>query len=120
MLANIMETSVDTRPCSPVTASLIRSFLSIDPSLRLGASGFEEIQSHAFFAFTLWDRMTEQTPPFVPQLAGGDDDAYFPRTLMPNHDDIDSDSSDDSVLGGLGLLTLPYLTLLTYILIYLA
>jgi len=96
MLANIMETTVDARPLSPVTASLIRSLLQINPALRLGASGFEEIQAHAFFAFTLWDRMVEQTPPFVPQLAAGDDDAYFPRTLMPNDDDIDSDSSDDS------------------------
>ena len=46
----------------------------------------------------MWDRMTEQTPPFIPQLAGGDDDAYFPRTLLPQDDmdNVDSDTSDDS------------------------
>ena len=67
----------------------------VDPAMRLGASGFSAIQAHAFFAFTRWDHMTEQTPPFVPQLAGGDDDAYFPHTL-PDLDGITSDSSEDS------------------------
>ena len=98
MLQNIMETPIDMRPFSPVAASLIRSLLNIDPSLRLGASGFEEIQGHAFFAFTRWDSMMSQAPPFVPQLGGEDDDAYFPRTLLNPADKeaIESDESEDS------------------------
>jgi len=100
MLQAIMSTTVDSRPLSPVAGSLVRGLLNVDPALRLGASGFEEIQAHAFFAFTLWDRMVEQTPPFVPQLAGGDDDAYFPQALLGATDvgdiDIESDSSEDS------------------------
>jgi serine/threonine protein kinase len=62
MLQNIMETTLDMRPLSPVAASLIRSLLQVDPALRLGASGFEEIQGHAFFAFTQWDNMLGVTP----------------------------------------------------------
>ena len=97
MLNNILSTTVDVRPLSPVAASLVRSLLQVNPTLRLGSSGFEDIQAHAFFAFTMWDRMSEQTPPFVPQLNGGDDDAYFPRSLLPVEDDFDaSSSSDDS------------------------
>jgi len=96
MLQNIMETTLDMRPLSPVAASLIRSLLQVDPALRLGASGFEEIQGHAFFAFTQWDNMLGVTPPFVPQLGGEDDDAYFPRNLLQADEAIDSDSSDDS------------------------
>lgn len=96
MLQNILETTLDTRPLSNVSASLVRSLLNVDPSLRLGASGFEEIQGHAFFAFTQWDNMMLMTPPFVPQLEGDEDDSYFPRALE-TADDIDgSDSSDDS------------------------
>lgn len=76
-----------------------RSARDAYPALRLGASGFDEIQGHAFFAFTQWDLMTDATPPFVPTLAGGDDDAYFPRTLLPGggaDNAIHSDSSEDS------------------------
>merc|ERR1719440_759028 len=36
------------------------------------------------------------TPPFVPQLGGDDDDAYFPRNMLANDGEINSDSSDDS------------------------
>ena len=96
MLANILETALDMRPLSPVAASLIRSLLNVDPSLRLGASGFDEIQAHAFFAFTQWDNMSLMTPPFVPQLGGDDDDAYFPRAALGSDEKINSDSSDDS------------------------
>jgi len=96
MLQNILETPLDMRPLSPVAASLIRSLLNIDPTLRLGVSGFEEIQGHAFFAFTQWDNMMGMTPPFVPQLGGDDDDAYFPRNMLANDGEINSDSSDDS------------------------
>lgn len=98
MLSAILSTTVDTRPLSRVAASLVKSLLNVDFALRLGASGFEEIQAHAFFAFTLWDKMIEQTPPFVPQLSSGDDDAYFPQALLADVGDIDmdSDTSDDS------------------------
>jgi len=97
MLQNILESTLDTRPLSPVAASLIRSLLNIDPALRLGAAGFEDIQAHAFFAFTTWS-IKDMAPPFVPQLGGDDDDAYFPRSSSFTHkeDCIDSDSSDDS------------------------
>ena len=96
MLQNILETTLDVRPLSPVGASLIRSLLNVNPSLRLGASGFEEIQAHAFFAFTTWDSMASTTPPFVPQLGGEDDDAYFPQNVMNDDPHIESDSSEDS------------------------
>ena len=96
MLNAIMNTTINTQPLSPVASSLIRSLLQVDPALRLGASGIEEIQAHAFFAFTRWDKMMEATPPFVPQLAGGDDDAYFPQAFKADHDiDIDSDTSEE-------------------------
>ena len=81
ILASILETTVETRPLSKAAASLVVSLLHIDPSLRLGASGFDEIQCHAFFAFTQWERMHAAAPPFVPQLSGGDDDSYFPRRV---------------------------------------
>jgi len=96
MLANIMETPLDMRPLSPVAASLIRSLLNVNHHLRLGASGFDEIQNHAFFAFTQWDQLMSATPPFVPELGGDDDDAYFPRSLLNDNAQVDSDSSDDS------------------------
>lgn len=96
MLNAIMNTTINTQPLSPVASSLVRSLLQVDPALRLGASGIEEIQAHAFFAFTRWDKMMEATPPFVPQLAGGDDDAYFPHAFKADHDiDIDSDTSEE-------------------------
>ena len=99
MLASILETPIDVRPLSPVAASLVRSLLNVDHHLRLGASGIEEIQGHAFFAFTQWDKLIQATPPFVPQLGGEDDDTYFPKSLLDPgsaHDLLDEEDSDDS------------------------
>ena len=42
--------------------------------------------------------MSEMTPPFVPQLGGDDDDAYFSRNFVTSgdNDPLGDDSSDDS------------------------
>jgi len=79
---------------SPVALSLLRGLLTVDPSLRLGQQGFDEIQSHAYFAFTRWDAMLEVTPPFIPEVTSDGDDTYFPRQAPG--DKIDSDTDEDS------------------------
>jgi len=97
MLRSIENTKLPLEGLSPVAFSLIRGLLTIDPSLRLGASGFDEIQTHAYFAFARWDSLQDVVPPFIPELTGDGDDIYFPRpTIMSGQKAIDSDTDDDS------------------------
>jgi len=96
MLAAIESKPITSDGFSPVALSLTRALLTVDPSLRLGVQGFDEIQSHAYFAFTRWDAMHEVAPPFVPQLASDGDDSYFPNPMIGGGEAINSDSEDDS------------------------
>lgn len=50
--------------------SLMKDFLVLDPSKRLGANGIEEIKTHVFFKGLNWTKLEKQhiPPPFIPDI----------------------------------------------------
>jgi len=52
--------------------SIIRQFMTVDPSKRLGTKGFSSIKNHNFFSGFQWDKLARRMlpPPYTPEVKG--------------------------------------------------
>ena len=84
---------------TPEAADLVIGLLAVNPRARLGASSFEQITGHAFFAETPWEGMIRTEPPHVPELSHAGDASYFDDTAGPelhgSHQQAQYDSESD-------------------------
>jgi len=84
---------------SPVARSIISGLLTRDPTARLGAHrDAAELMEHPFFAGVDWRALYARrvTPPFVPQLRGGESDTrYFDAqfTDLPPNTTLDDEKA---------------------------
>ena len=58
----------DYKFCPPDAKDLIKRLLTLDPTVRLGVNGADEIKQHPFFSVINWDTLFEEKPAFVPVL----------------------------------------------------
>src|SRR3984957_2410949 len=68
----------------------MQRLMTLDPGLRLGADGADEVKAHAFFEGIEWDKVTTSQAAFIPQLSDPESTDYFdPRGVLPQnfHDD---------------------------------
>lgn len=68
----------------------MQQLLFLDPSLRLGSRGAEEVKAHPFFSGIDWDKVTTTEAAFIPQVTDPESTDYFdPRGAIPQlfHDD---------------------------------
>jgi serine/threonine-protein kinase RIM15 len=66
------------------------SLMTVDPTIRLGARGADEVKCHPFFEGIEWDKVTTTEAAFIPQLTDPESTIYFdPRGAIPQlfHDD---------------------------------
>jgi len=91
-------------PISPEAEDLIRRLLC-DQEERLGSNGIDDFKSHPFFKGIDWNKLREQTPPFVPQLTHSGDLKYFDLDWLNSSDELEtirsgSQKSDESDIPG--------------------
>ncbi|KAJ6598905.1 hypothetical protein DFH09DRAFT_1129532 [Mycena vulgaris] len=75
---------------SPEARDFMRSLMTLDPALRLGVNGANEVKSHPFFDGIEWDKVTSTEAAFIPQVTDPESTDYFdPRGAIPQlfHDD---------------------------------
>ncbi|KAK7060493.1 rim15, signal transduction response regulator [Paramarasmius palmivorus] len=62
----------------------MQRLLTIDPEVRLGANGAEEVKAHPFFRGIEWDKVTATEAAFIPQVTDPESTDYFdPRGAIP-------------------------------------
>ncbi|KAL4466816.1 hypothetical protein ABPG74_010413 [Tetrahymena malaccensis] len=66
---------------SPAAKSLLSGLLNINPELRLGFKGIQEIKEHEFYASLNWDKLykKEIPPPYKPKLSSKYDLSHFSK-----------------------------------------
>jgi serine/threonine protein kinase len=77
---NILERSIPWPPggsLSPELVDLLDRLLSLDPALRLGHRGAQEIKLHPWFAGVDWADLARQKAAFVPTPSDETDTSYF-------------------------------------------
>ncbi|KAJ7283941.1 hypothetical protein C8J57DRAFT_1171924 [Mycena rebaudengoi] len=75
---------------SPEARDFMRSLMTLDPALRLGVNGADEVKAHPFFDGIQWDKVTTTEAAFIPQVSDPESTDYFdPRGAIPQlfHDD---------------------------------
>ncbi|KAJ7684022.1 hypothetical protein B0H17DRAFT_1073288 [Mycena rosella] len=75
---------------SPEARDFMRSLMTLDPALRLGVNGANEVKSHPFFDGIEWDKVTSTEAAFIPQVSDPESTDYFdPRGAIPQlfHDE---------------------------------
>ncbi|KAJ6486371.1 hypothetical protein C8R47DRAFT_1128241 [Mycena vitilis] len=75
---------------SPEARDFMRSLMTLDPSVRLGSNGADEVKAHPFFDGIEWDKVTSTEAAFIPQVTDPESTDYFdPRGAIPQlfHDD---------------------------------
>ncbi|KAJ7498760.1 hypothetical protein FB451DRAFT_1202930 [Mycena latifolia] len=68
----------------------MRSLMTLDPAVRLGVNGANEVKAHPFFDGIEWDKVTSTEAAFIPQVTDPESTDYFdPRGAIPQlfHDD---------------------------------
>jgi serine/threonine-protein kinase RIM15 len=90
ILSGIVDWHEDWIECSTETLDFMRRLLTVDPVLRLGANGAEEVKAHPFFRDIKWDTVTTSEAAFIPQNSDPESTDYFdPRGVVHQnfHDD---------------------------------
>jgi serine/threonine-protein kinase RIM15 len=75
---------------SPEARDFMRSLMTLDPAVRLGVNGANEVKAHPFFDGIEWDKVTSTEAAFIPQVSDPESTDYFdPRGAIPQlfHDD---------------------------------
>ncbi|WPK24094.1 hypothetical protein PUMCH_001350 [Australozyma saopauloensis] len=104
----------DAKICPPLAKDLINKLLTLDPELRLGYNGAEEIKKHPFFEGLEWDKLyAEETDSFVPMIDDPESTDYFDlrgadMSQFPK-DDSDEDKEPQSAqdVGSANLYGIP-------------
>lgn len=101
----------DYKFCPPDAKDLIKRLLTLDPTVRLGVNGADEIKQHPFFSVINWDTLFEEKPAFVPVLDDPESTEYFDArgahlSQFPHEDESDDDKAS-SVTGQLSIPSMP-------------
>ncbi|KAK6198029.1 response regulator receiver [Scheffersomyces amazonensis] len=88
----------DEMICPPDAKDLIKKLLNVNPELRLGYNGADEIKSHPYFRGIKWDTLFNEEASFIPEIDNPESTDFFdPRGVDTSQFPIDngSDSSED-------------------------
>lgn len=81
---------------------LISALLQHSPRDRLGTGGAQDVKEHLYFNGLDWNSLLRHKAEFVPQLEHEDDTSYFDsRMERYNHEEEDTDDTDDSPVFGM-------------------
>jgi serine/threonine-protein kinase RIM15 len=84
ILSGHIEWHEDWIEYSPEAKDFMQRLMIVDPSLRLGANGAEEVKAHPFFKGIEWDKVTTTEAAFIPQISDPESTDYFdPRGAIP-------------------------------------
>ncbi|KAG1752641.1 RIM15, signal transduction response regulator [Suillus paluster] len=84
ILSGHIEWHEDWVEFSDEARDLMQRLMCIDPSVRLGASGADEVKEHPFFEGIEWDKVTSTEAAFIPQVSDPESTDYFdPRGAIP-------------------------------------
>lgn len=94
-------------PISPSARDLIEKLLC-EQENRLGINGVDEIKAHPFFDGVNWDKIYQQSAPFIPNLKSPTDTHLFDEYELAEDDDGDAYHRPTRDLSSTDLLFLNY------------
>ena len=99
---------------SPEALDLMKRWLNVDSSRRLGANGAAEVKAHPFFNGVEWDSVTKSEPASIHQVTDPESTDYFDlRGATPQlfHEDdaipVGQSAATPEILGLGGAITAP-------------
>lgn len=90
ILSGIIDWHEDWYEFSDEAHAFMQRLMTINPAVRLGSQGAEEVKAHPFFDDLEWDKVTSTEAAFIPQVTDPESTDYFdPRGAIPQlfHDD---------------------------------